>query len=413
MDKDIEYLNKSLEKSSRPVLNDLETAVKILLAAVGEPTTTENIKIAAEWAKEKGLDKSDIGNVHMSQKERSQHTKGLKKLLRAKRLKLPKWSKEGGEQDFLAKMQEADVQEELSTKALFGNAMAPVRPITHNQCVDAEPHFEEDVAEIGKRFKNGLILEKPQGTSLHHMIDFVSHLPGREASLFGFMKSEFQSFIIEHNWSEAFKNVRDFDGGEVRLPFDYTAFEFRLSGVRVIICLGEDLDGISGVMCTGINKRWYVNGQKLRFENGNLTWWSEEDVSGDPDLKSLNAVMLILGDLIRAVCIMLDSGVAVSDRKAHDPAVNRRRVNSGKKALSDYHVVVLSKRLRSNHESSGEPTGIKKRLHWRRGHWAHYQTPGGQVKYINADGITVSKTWRNWQLVGDESLGFVDKHYSL
>lgn len=37
-------------------------------------------------------------------------------------------------------------------------------------------------------------------------------------------------------------------------------------------------------------------------------------------------------------------------------------------------------------------------MHFRRGHWRHYQD---------------HRTWIKWCLVGDPDLGFVDKHYKL
>jgi hypothetical protein len=42
--------------------------------------------------------------------------------------------------------------------------------------------------------------------------------------------------------------------------------------------------------------------------------------------------------------------------------------------------------------------GRKKRLHFRRGHWRHYET---------------HKTWIKWMLVGDPDLGFIEKQYRL
>ncbi len=111
---------------------------------------------------------------------------------------------------------------------------------------------------------------------------------------------------------------------------------------------------------------------------------------------------------------MLDAKVAMGEKRSlGGDGLNKRRIREGKTPLRDYHVVTLAKRLRAEPNHDHEPTGIHRRLHWRRGHWRHFNTPGGEIRYFNADGITVSKTWINWQLVGDETLGFVDKHYRL
>ena len=47
----------------------------------------------------------------------------------------------------------------------------------------------------------------------------------------------FHVFVVEHEWSKAFENATDFDGGEWRPPFDECAFEFQVSGFRLILLL--------------------------------------------------------------------------------------------------------------------------------------------------------------------------------
>jgi hypothetical protein len=55
-------------------------------------------------------------------------------------------------------------------------------------------------------------------------------------------------------------------------------------------------------------------------------------------------------------------------------------------------------RLEAREDDGLQVPGPKRRLHFRRGHFRHF------------DGW---KTWVNWCLVGDPDLGFVDKHYKL
>ena len=100
---------------------------------------------------------------------------------------------------------------------------------------------------------------------------------------------------------------------------------------------------------------------------------------------------------IRAICIALDAEVAEHEVVRAPTKLNRKREKAGKVPIPDHYVVDLSRRHRiSNSSTSGE--GSKKRLHFRRGHWRHY------------DGF---KTWVRWCLVGNPDLGFVSKDYSI
>ena len=49
-------------------------------------------------------------------------------------------------------------------------------------------------------------------------------------------------------------------------------------------------------------------------------------------------------------------------------------------------------------EGPGTGTHRSPRLHFRRGHWRHYED---------------HKTWIRWQMVGNPDLGFVEKQYRL
>jgi hypothetical protein len=256
-------------------------------------------------------------------------------------------------------------------------------------------------------------LERPQGTSMHHLVDWLIQQKGKNQPMLEFWSKEFQSFIVEHDWAKAFEGVKDFEEGEIRLPYEFTCFEFRISGIRVLILLGmTDGDKIEGFIANGVNRRWYVNARRIVLENGELKHVADnffDMVDEHYFQKWLNN----FAKQIRAVCIMLDAKVAVSEKRSiGGEGLNKKRLREGKPPLRDYHVVTLAKRLRGDYEK-GEPTGIRKRLHWRRGHWRHFETPRGQEQYIDAEGITRSRTWINWQLVGDERLGFVEKHYRL
>lgn len=256
----------------------------------------------------------------------------------------------------------------------------------------------------------GVVFEKPQGTSLHHFIDWLEK--GRydvgHQSVMGMLKNNFQSFVVEHDWAKAFEGTEGFsDDGDIRLPFDFTCFEFKITGLRVLVFIAMGEGGKQmGFIANGINRQWYVTGTMFRFINGRLI-----DDSTDSDL--IQGFLAALSNQIRAVCIMLDAKVAYGDRQSAGEGLNRKRAREGRTAIKPYHVVKLNrKRWRSNRQDS-EPTGARRACHWRRAHWRHFNSPGGQVKYHDENGILVSKTRIEWMLVGDPDLGFVDKHYSL
>lgn len=369
---------------------EIRTRVRIVLASINEPTTVDNVDIAIKFMNSKDL--LTLASDVTEEKARRKLQRDLRKHLNKARAK--------------TKMDNDTAFE--TTLANLDRLAAPAMSRRDNG-VKFDDISEADIQDIAKLLQSGVRFEKPQGTSLHHFLDHLSTQvsPTRNVAVYEFFQNDFQSFVIEHDWSKAFDGVKDFDGGDVRLPFAFTCFEFRISGLRILAFLGESENGTTeGILTTGLNRRWYINPHRVIF-NGNKLYHPGAEI--EPEIVDY---LKLLGDQIRAVCIMLDAKVAVGEVQKAGEGLQKRRFKEGKAPLRDYHVVTLAKRLR-NHQERGEPTGIHKRLHWRRGHWRHFETPGGKIKYINSDGITVSKTWLNWQLVGDESLGFIDKHYRL
>jgi hypothetical protein len=108
---------------------------------------------------------------------------------------------------------------------------------------------------------------------------------------------------------------------------------------------------------------------------------------------------VLIWDQIRAICIALDAQVATAEVIRAPVNLNEKRAKAGKSPLSDYRVVDLARRHRIANPAAGTAgTGTRKRLHFRRGHWRHYET---------------TKTWVKWCLVGNPDLGFINKHYRL
>lgn len=194
-----------------------------------------------------------------------------------------------------------------------------------------------------------------------------------------------QPFVVQHDWAAAFKGATDYVDGDFRLPYTHCAFEFRISG-RTVIVIAFQIDpgmgtakvpgphlGMPYVECA--EGYWYFGGEKARDEK----------------------VMQYAWEQIRAISVALDAEVASHDVVRAPTALNEKRGKHGEPLLFDFHIVKLrgrAQRLRA----PGSGTHRSPRLHFRRGHWRHYET---------------HKTWIRWMLVGDPELGFIDKAYRL
>lgn len=182
-------------------------------------------------------------------------------------------------------------------------------------------------------------------------------------------------FVVRHDWSAALQGAQDFDDGDWKLPYETCAFEFRLSGRNVIV-IGWQMDGARG--CIGF------------AESGDY-WFT----AGEEDKE--HAAFKFAWDQARAICISLEANVSEHTVVRAPAALNAKREREGKVPLFDYSVVDLARRHRVKNPLAHSECG-KKRLHFRRGHWRHFAE---------------FKTWVRWTLVGDPSLGFIDKQYRI
>jgi hypothetical protein len=266
-----------------------------------------------------------------------------------------------------------------------------VIPLRLNNAKAPRPEMEAAGRKIlawleAKNFK----LEKPQGSSLHHMRSYVGITPVINGVL-----DRMQTFVIEHDWFAVIPK----ETGDYMLPYPICSFEFRISGMRCISIFTHDVHGIENrcnfIGCDGV---WVPITTFEIDENDKVTI-----VYPIREILDRAAVPLceFIFRQIRAVCIMLEANVATKQTIRASEKLNRQREKRGQIATRDYHVVVLNRKPRVNavpvelqiHGERNSP-----RLHFRRGHWRHL---------IN------HRTWINWQLVGDPDLGFVDKHYRL
>lgn len=184
------------------------------------------------------------------------------------------------------------------------------------------------------------------------------------------------TFVMRHDWAGAFEGAVGI-ADNCRLPFEMCAFEFRISGHTVIaVSFGEE-----------VAKSYFIP----FVQSGD--YWVALELNDVPD-----TLVEFLQIQICASCVALDAEVATHSVVRAPAKLNEKRVSKGHRPLSDYYVVDLAKRHRVANPSTEVGGGGKKRLHFRRGHWRHYEE---------------TKTWVKWCLVGNPDLGFVNKHYSL
>lgn len=184
------------------------------------------------------------------------------------------------------------------------------------------------------------------------------------------------TFVLKHDWARAFDKAEGLEDG-IKLPYDICAFEYRVGG-KTLIAIGVQPDDTSGVRFTA-----FVESEDYWYPIGNQHTDSK--------------IVRFLWDQMRAVCIALDAEVATHTVVRASAKLNAKRAKSGKAPLPDYRVVELSRRHRVANPTGGH-SGRGVRLHFRRGHWRHYDD---------------HRTWIKWMLVGNPDLGFIQKHYSL
>lgn len=240
-----------------------------------------------------------------------------------------------------------------------------------------------------------LNIERPEGMSFRRLRKAVAE--GRTVYLSGnvndkapaheFEKEVFrfaEVLMIEHDWAGAFQGA-DVLNSPVKLPYDVSAFEFRVSGRTVIALATQFETDIVFSPAIECGEFWVLAGFV--------------QPASDPlkDTDGWNKLFSLLGSQIRAACIALDAEIATSNvvREPYSSAHGR----NSHQPLKPYHVISLVHRIaRALPVASGVETGRRVRLHFRRGHWRHFEQ---------------HKTWIKWMLVGDPDLGFVDKHYKL
>jgi len=284
-----------------------------------------------------------------------------------------------------------------------------IRPLERNraeltQKIKVAHAFEERLSDLQEWGKLVPKLERPSGSSAHHFRqalldgDAIFCRYGTEIRLadFGEAFKDANIFVVEHDWSTAFAGAGEFSEGEFRLPFEVCAFEFKITGHRVIALMTEVDGNVMMQLMVRAKTGWAIDDDISRHENGKWFLYHGGRSQGD---NIFERIVHFVGANVRAICIALEAEVAKREMIRASHKLNHSREKLGRVPANAYHIVSLASRARAEERGSGEPEYQGKvRLHFRRGHWRHFAT---------------FKTWIRWMLVGNPDLGFIDKEYRL
>lgn len=303
---------------------------------------------------------------------------------------------------------------EEEVKELIRRQMAPfqgparqriiqgVNHILHKAKAETDAHRAEVAAKrdaylglqiwIDSMIEKGVHLEANQASRMHKLIEagIAGKIQTSNAPDEPFPGEKLASwnhvFVVKHDWAQAFQHSEGLDG-EFHLPYDLCVFEFRVNGKSVTaLCWDHEI----GLVKTG--KRL---GFSLVVESNGM-WFDY----GRDDCNTEDPLFKLVWDNIRAISVALEAEVAVHDVVRAPVALNKKRAGTGKIPLRDHYIIDLARRHRIANPapSNNDEPKSRKRLHFRRGHWRHYEA---------------SKTWIKWTLVGNPDLGFIQKGYSL
>jgi hypothetical protein len=252
--------------------------------------------------------------------------------------------------------------------------------------------------ELDPWIDGGFHLQKAGGSVIHRLWAaeeaglalWLLAVPGTDPTLK--IPPDAQSLVVQHNWAAAFEGATDFDAGDFRLPYDICCFEFKISDKRVCAFVMEREDAKAIMVFVETARCWVMPITMYHLREG--LW---QPVVSDADDRC-RALPPFIAAQVRAICISLEAEVAAHETISRPEKLNAARLRRGKPPLPPYRVLYLNNRPRSL-MADGASEGLKKRLHFRRGHWRN----------LTED----RRAWVRWCLVGDPNLGFIDKEYRL
>ena len=287
--------------------------------------------------------------------------------------------------------------------------------------------FKEAVTASIEWLEQPMILQRPEGSMFHKLRQAFDDdeviIAGTKLEpsqllheLEGDGWDKASVYVVEHDWASAFEGATDYTEGRFKLPDDTCIFEFRLSGVPVVITVVDTVDDAGSQEMTfllsfKLKGIWLFCGTVVIRQDGSIACVKGHDSETPWSTKSSDLVPLAEDDTIapianivvsqvRAIAIALDAEVAKSTVIREPHRSNQPYRTPVRQPMYSYHVVSLARRTRVEAAAIDPslPPRARKRLHFRRGHYRHFQN---------------SKTWVRWCLVGDPDLGFVDKEYRL
>lgn len=217
-----------------------------------------------------------------------------------------------------------------------------------------------------------------------------------------FSHREVPRLRVEHDWAGAMaKGTSEDLAAEFKPPAPVAMFEFQIDGhlvVAPVIDLEKqknrppDIGAVGFPLCLHHppTDEWFITS----VTDWDVDGWCHHRVPNDV----VGEFCEFIGWQLRAICIALDAEVAVR-KVVRSPYAGSPRDSKPVQVGDEYHVVSLATRARAARlDGPSLPTGRHVKMHFRRGHWRHYED---------------YRTWIKWMLVGDPDLGFVDKHYRL
>lgn len=296
----------------------------------------------------------------------------------------------------------------------------------HKKMVTMEQERDRIFREVLVPWSRGpLKLEKPQASSLHHLLDYDQvHTDGTFAE--GLLSDwNLQTFVVENDWARAAPPM--VRGEEWILPFPLCSWEFRVSGVRVITFTDAEsynanpsLVGYPTLFSVyGAKGHWVMDDYVYAMGSDGVRGVPHQLASGSGQtIVEFRAVNEMIHREIRASCIMLDAEVCHKEKVCASAPLVQRAKQERRQPPRSYMVVRLLNRKTRTHSHRPRVAGpvnakTPQRGHWRRGTWVHFDDQdSGQVQYVNDGGFVVSKTWRRWHFAGDPN-NIIEREFRL
>lgn len=219
----------------------------------------------------------------------------------------------------------------------------------------------------------------------------------------GFSFESASVYLIQHDWAAALSTAEDWrDEGEYRLPSDWSTFECRINGMRFLVDVMHynDEGGRPRAGVFAKTKEGWAIISFYNFDNGVLHPRTKDNTPHSVMIENCQPIIDFIQRQLRAICIALDSDLATTEIIRAPHKLNSQREARGKLPLKDFHIVDLSRRRRlaALPDDYEHTTGTRKRWHYVRGHWRHYES---------------HKTWIKPHFRGDIDLGVIEKEYRV